>query len=571
MKRSSALWLLFSVCAAVALATSSCNEEVTSSSEPFGEISIQNLFFDEGVDELSFEIANSGGTTMHWEVNNKPTWLTVLPRSGSIRPGLTSTVTATANRSGLDIGVLTGELEISVSSAQASLRLPVSVNVPEIAILTLNASTLFFDFLEYEAELTIGNAGNDPLTWTATPSETYVGVTPLGGTLTAGDSTTVTVSVDRAQLDLLTESGEAVYTASIEFSAPAQTPAAVDVTVNHFKENLERLNHIVLDAEYDRAHDVIVSVSVSPPRLHRFDPDLEPLDVQSLDLPLAPRCVSVRPDGAMAAVGHNGFLTLVDLSTMSIVGQPFNVSADIGDVVLAANGWAYCFPAGGQWTEIRCIRVADGQEFLHTGFASINERTRARLHPSGDYIYGANNGLSPSDAEKYDIRNGVADYLYDSPYHGDHAFSGDLWFSEDGALMYVRAGNVFRLSEVQAEDMIYNGALETAAMENASPVLSVAHSSAAGRIFVIEGGDYLSDPVPEVLVYSDDFFALRGSYRMPEYWIDDPFDLLDNNSYGSYVFVNSTGTRFYILAHNHEDLGPPVWAVVARDIDQSVP
>jgi hypothetical protein len=491
----------------------------------------------------------------------------LIPSSGSIRPGQRSTVTATANRSGLGIGVLTGDLDISVSSAQASLRLPLSLTVPEIAILTVSASTVFFDFLEDRHDIVVGNAGNDPLTWTATPSASYLAVNPLGGSLTAGASITVTVSIDRAILDDLTESGEAEFSASIEFTATDLTPARVDVSVYHFREDLERLNHIVLDAEYDQVNDLIVSVSGTPPRLHRFDPELTPLDVQSIDLPLTPRCVSIRPDGAMAAVGHNGFMTLVDLATMQIVGSPFNVAADVGDVVLASNGWAYCFPATGQWTEIRCIELATGQESPHTGF-SINDGTRARLHPSGDYIYGADNGISPSDAEKYDIRNGVAAYMYDSPYHGDYPFRGDLWFSEDGFLMYTRGRSVFRLSDVQPQDMVYHTSLEAQATQNPPPVIAAAHSAAAGRVLVIEGGDWLNDAVPELLVFTDEFLVFRGAFRMPEYWIDDPLDVLDNNSYGSYVFVNSAGTRVYVLAHSHEDLGPPVWAVVARDISE---
>ena len=75
------------------------------------------------------------------------------------------------------------------------------------------------------------------------------------------------------------------------------------------------------------------------------------------------------------------------------------------------------------------------------------------LHPSGDYIYGADQGIFPSDIEKYDIRSGNLIYLYDSPYHGDYAMGGNLWISEDGLRIFTALGNVFRSSVNQDTDM----------------------------------------------------------------------------------------------------------------------
>jgi hypothetical protein len=358
------------------------------------------------------------------------------------------------------------------------------------------------------------------------------------------------LSVDRT--DLATDTSSATVT----ISGGTQT-ASIGVIVQHFHEDLWRINHVVVDAEYDRNNDVIVTASDGPARLNVLDPEAETL--LSVDLARAPTSVSIHPDGNSAAVGHNGFMSLVDLTTLTVT-QVYNVSADVFDIVLAANGWAYAIPGGTGWTDIRCIELATGIESPSTGF-SVNPGTVMRLHPSGDYIYGADNGISPSDAEKYDIRAGIAAYLYDSPYHGDFAFSGNLWLNEDGSKMFTRSSNVFRLSEIVAEDMIYDGQLP-----NADPVEALVHSASAGRVFVIQGGTFSVDPRPEVLVYSDDFFVFHEARTLPRFFVErNPSEDINDNSFGEYVFVNSTGTRLYILAKSHEDLGAPIWALYADD------
>ena len=111
------------------------------------------------------------------------------------------------------------------------------------------------------------------------------------------------------------------------------------------------------------------------------------------------------------------------------------------------------------------MNLSTDNEAYSTG-GSIYAGTKGRLHPSGKFIYGADNGLSPSDIEKYDIQNGVANMLYDSPYHGDYPMNGNLWFSEDGNRIFTRGKTVLKTSEFKSTDMYYNGTLNTDSNEN---------------------------------------------------------------------------------------------------------
>lgn len=220
------------------------------------------------------------------------------------------------------------------------------------------------------------------------------------------------------------------------------------------------LAHDVIDAEYSAALDAIVMVSAYPSNalyVHYTATGVE----RSQPLAKKPTAVSLAPDGLSAAVGHDAFVSVVELAN---VGQPaapaprlLNVSADVFDLVLDGRGKVHAYPRAGVWVVAHSIDVATNVETLGTG--TLYSGSHARLHPSGDFVYAADNGLSPSDIAKWNVTSGVAQLMYDSPYHGDYAMCGDLWFSTSGGTIYTACGNTFRSSVTQAQDMTYTGRL----------------------------------------------------------------------------------------------------------------
>ena len=227
----------------------------------------------------------------------------------------------------------------------------------------------------------------------------------------------------------------------------------------------------------------------------------------------------------------------MNLATLAVT-RVYAVSADVIDVILPGNGYVYAFPRVDQWESIRTIALATGAE-TNSGSSSIYAGTRARLHPSGKYIYGADNGISPSDFEKYDIRSGTATVMYDSPYHGDYAFGGDVWASEDGLRLFARSGNVFRSSEVKAEDMLYAGKLS-----GMTTVQWVTESSAAERVFAVPGASWDTPGASELRVYGREFLALQVAVPLPRFQVPGVGAF---RSGGRFVFVSKDGTKAYVL------------------------
>jgi hypothetical protein len=304
----------------------------------------------------------------------------------------------------------------------------------------------------------------------------------------------------------------------------APMTATMAVTVS----SIVPLNYRMVDAEYSKSLNKIISVSVNPARLHSYDPVTN--TVSYVDLPLAPSSVSISPDGLFAAVGHNTRISYVDLKTVALL-KTVSVTTDVLDVVLAGNGFAYAFPRADQWVNIHSVNLNTGQETLGSG---IRAGTLAKLHPNGKAIYGANNGLSPDNIEKYGIDNsGNATIFSQSPYWGNFAMCGNLWLSEDGLSIFTACGNVFKSSSVKAEDMLYNGKFS-----NTNSVKFAAHSQKASQVVVIPGTNDTT-----VQIYDANYFSLQDSKTLPNFSVNAQNYL----AHGRFVFYNADSTKFFAV------------------------
>ena len=311
------------------------------------------------------------------------------------------------------------------------------------------------------------------------------------------------------------------------------------------------LLHDVIDAEFSKALNQVVMVSSYPENaLYVFDP-VAGTEVQQ---PLAktPTAVSIGPDGLTAAVGHDALISVIDLQT---VGQPsppaptiLNVSVDVFDLVLDGRSRVHALPREDQWESIHTVDIATNVEVVGTG--SLYAGARARLHPQGDYLYTADNGLSPSDIEKWDVTGDQAVVLYDSPYHGDYEMCGDLWFEETGVTIYTACGNTFRSSTVQAQDMTYTGALDLSESDFYNYFIRhLDQSAATSEIALIEyewyGCEISSDPCyTHLAFYESQFLNRQAVYSI------GPFSVA-GNSYaqeGLFVFHDAIGDDKYLIS-----------------------
>lgn len=519
------------------------------SASPEAVVTPAALEFGGDDDALTFTLENVGRGTLAWTLASVGGRLTFSATSGELATGASTTITATADRDGLPVGATADTVVVTSNAAGSPLRVPATITVDPEPLAEVAGGVTVYAGVD-TASFVLSNPGTAPLTWSAATAGAGGALTlsPSSGVVAVEDSVRVTVTVDRAA-----EPGWGVVD-SVTIVSDAELSPVVPVELSRWTRPWV-LDHRVIDAEHSRATGRIVTVSADPARLSIIDPAAR--TVRHVALALPPAAVSVGPDGLFAAVAHNGQLSHVDLTEGTVLAV-HAVSSDAIDVVLAGNGYAYVFPRTDQWEQIRTIELATGVETQSTNWF-IRAGTVAKLHPSGEYIYGADRGVSPSDFEKYDIRSGPPTRMYDSPYHGDYAFSGDIWIADDGARLFARSGNVFRSSSAQSEDMLYAGVLP-----GVTYGLWVEHSSAAGRVLAFSASPWGGDVADVVHVFDDAYLNPLGTVALPtvdaggEAWASE----------GRFVFAAADGGIFHALVRADPSSGMLLdWALVSAPGD----
>ena len=490
-------------------------------------VSADTLVF-KGNQTLSLYVTTDNTERREFYVNSPNNWISVSPQSGRVVKGETVELNITSH---IEDHLTIKEDFLYLTSAFDEQRVKL-IGLPEDYTEYAHPDTLFFPQGEDQAIFSIKNYGNVTIHYSITPSSNYVSLSNTSGEVQMLQQADVTVTIDRD--NLFAEQQPALFVTIDETTD----------TVWLLPERKLMLPNDVVDAEYAKATDRLVYVAADA-TLNIYHPDTKA--VSSVSLSYMPTCVSVAPNGTKAVVGHNAHVTYVDLMTETVLTTN-DVSCDALDIVLTDSGWTYVFPRRDQWEEIRCINVTtnNATETLHTG-NDIYAGTKAKLHPSGKYIYGADNGLSPADIEKYDIQNGTASYLYDSPYHGDYSMGGDLWFEESGERLFTRAGTVFKTSDMQSIDMVYNGSLTLEG--DYRSILWLDQLSLKNELYlVLRGNWYDNAPNPPfVYVYNSENLIYKTKIRLEDYCVSgyDNYAIYPASPY--FVFANSNGEELYVI------------------------
>ena len=401
--------------------------------------------------------------------------------------------------------------------------------------------SLNFSMLDNNLKILIKNEGKIAIHYNINNSNKHIKLLSNTGDIAIGDQNDLIVNINRDDLPNGKSYSKLFFTLN-------NKKDSIVIGVDNFKEQKVILNSDVIDAEYSKGKDQLVFVSEHPKQVNILKSGSE--TIQTIPLLYIPTCISISQDGETAVVGHDGHITYVNLSTKTII-KTYNVSCFALDIVLGNNKWAYVFPKENQWTYIRCINMnLSNENEVHDIENQIYAGTKGRLDLSGKFIYGAENGGSPADIEKFDIQNGTAIKIYDSPYHGDYPFNGNLWFSEDGNRIFTRGRTVVRISETKSQDMIYNGTINATVPEGYGNIEWLDHSSKKNNLYLILSSGYYWPPtrISNIFIYDSTNLNFKSKFEL------EKFLVLNNNGGGVFydavpyfVFSNSEGTNLFVI------------------------
>ena len=472
-------------------------------------------------------------------------WISVSPSNGYITEG--ETIELKLN-SFLD-DTYTIQEDLLYVSSNYDQKTVTLIGLPEGSNMHFVPDTLRFPLDVDSIIMRLSNFDTTAMNYSITASNGFVRFSPASGQVPKMYHADITVSVDRASL--LSEPNPKLYvTIDNEVDSVLIIP-----------ERKLRLPNEVVDAEYAKATNLLVYVSADS-KLNIYHPDNR--TVSSVNLPYVPTCVSVSPDGTKAAVGHNTHVTYVDLLAETMLTDN-EVSCDVFDIVLTDNGWAYMFPRRDQWEYIRCMNISinNALEIYHTG-NHIYAGTKAKLHPSGKFIYGADNGSSSTDMEKYDIQDGIAHYLYQTPPYS-YNIDGDLWFEESGEKVFTRGGAVLKTNEVQSTDMVGVGEIT---LEGPIKRIQWLDQLDLKNEFylVIQKSNYSwnYDPKPNppyVYVYNSDDLTYKTKIKLESFTMATEYGYIDYAAEPYFVFANSNGEELYVITKATGSEMTQKWAI----------
>ncbi len=155
----------------------------------------------------NYVLGNSGGTAIDWTAAKTKTWLTVLPASGTIVPGSTTTVTVSINggANALSTGLYSDVVTFTNTtngSGTTTRAVSLAVNLPPATPSAtpgdglVSAGPTGGPFAPAGKDFVLENTGGTILNWSAAVSQPWTSISSAGGSLMPGAKVTVTVSVN---------------------------------------------------------------------------------------------------------------------------------------------------------------------------------------------------------------------------------------------------------------------------------------------------------------------------------------------------------------------------------------
>ncbi|MBN1180900.1 MAG: hypothetical protein JXB49_01345 [Bacteroidales bacterium] len=421
--------------------------------------------------------------------------------------------------------------------------------------IVLNKDKLVLNTLNMDTWLKFKNIGEDSVKWNIEEFDSSISCGyrhRVNGYINPNEIDSIYVSANTEKI-----LDDTIYTnLTLSFN---NKDVDIPVEIFNLSRNRTIVNFNVVDADYDFIHNRILCISDNPVYSLRLV-DLETRSSDSIILNYAPICISISPDFKKAVIGHENHVTYFDIESNSII-KTIGIDCIVSDIVIKNSGWAYAFSHTHNEENAYSIDPTCDSSYVNTEYPGISFSMKAKLHPSGKYIYAADNGVSPSGIEKYSIEENLLKVLYSEGFHGDYPIDGDLWISEDGNRIFTKSGYVFTTSEIQDLDIKYNGRLE-----KSTDIVSLSHSIQSDRIFAITttNDDYREKFQETRLdVYDGTNLIYLGAIEME--WYKKPHSVNDYerfNPLGRFVFINSNSTCIYIISKGVFDTDlPDEWGI----------
>ena len=492
----------------------------------------------------SLQIQNTSLGILIWNIVSMPDWLAIdtarlefggiyIYQNNSYNIPLK--ILAGENTS----GSLTGTIVLSTNDKvhpNVSINVTTDLGSPQLSIYT---NTINFASTESSKSLSFSNYGSGLLVWEFEDIPDWLTITPSSGRYgpyTSYDN--IVFNCDRTKLS----AGQ--NTAIVNLKTNDSSKPSYSITVTAVapgnNENIRAVDGNITDAVFNKNTNTLYYVTSAPNKFIAYDITTKTV-LHEIALSKAPTCFAISEDWTKAAVGHNGILSAIDLSSNTVT-KTYTLNYSVNDIAWAENDW-FCYTQnGGSFSSLHWINTADGSIYDDPDKYSLDGSSMIKKVPNQPYLIATRGGTSPSGFFCFDIES-------KSQKSYAHMSLSRFWMSEDGTYIFAGDLNIYRTTSSTESDDTFNNDINAIAKINFSSGYNYGlnflyHSN--HFLWLIKNDTYSSDTSTSIYQFEDNDYTQVKKYAYDLLYQPDAQTSSFSIS-ANYVFANNEGTELSVL------------------------
>lgn len=492
----------------------------------------------------NLQIQNTGLGILVWNISSMPDWLAVdtarLELGGLyisqynsynipliIKPGNNSS------------GSLSGTIVLSTNDkAHQSVTIHViaDLGTPQLSIST---NAINFSSTETSKALTFSNYGSGKLIWEFKDIPAWLTITPSSGMYSPYTSyNNIIFNCDRTKLS------PGQNTAIVNLKTNDSSHSSYSITITAVapgnNENIRTIDGNITDAVFNKNTNTLYYVTSAPNKFIAYDVTARTI-LHEITLSKAPTCFAISEDWTKAAVGHNGSLSAINLSS-NIVTATYLSDYSVNDIAWCENDWFSYTQKGGSFSSLHWINIANGTLYDDTDKYSLDGSSVIKKIPNQAYLIATRNSTSPSGFFAFDIAS-------KSKKSYAHMDLTNFWMSEDGQYIYAQNSNVYRTTSSTGSTDTFNSTINAIGKINFDNgnnygLKFIYHSN--HFLWVIKNDSYSSDTSTSIYQFEDNDYTLVKKYAYDLLYQPDAQSASFTVN-ANYVFSNNKGTEISVL------------------------
>lgn len=490
----------------------------------------------------SLPIKNTGLGILIWNIASMPDWLAVdttkVESSGLyITQNSSYDIPLLIKPKLITTGNLTGIIVLTTNDKKhprINISVSADLGTPQLNIYT---NTINFALNETSKSLTFSNSGNGMLSWEFKDIPQWLTITPSSGmSVPYTSSNNIVFSCDRTKLS------PGQNTATVNLKTNDRYHASYSITVTASapgnNANTRAITGNVIDAVFNKNTNTLYYVTSSPSKLIAYDVKARSV-LNEIVLSKAPTCFAISEDWTKAAVGHNGSLSAINL-TSNTVTATYTSDYSINDIAWAANDWFCYTQKGGSFSGLHWINTATGAVYEDKDQSSLDGNSFVKKVPNQAYLIATRGNTSPSGFLCYDIAS-------KSKKSYAHMDLSNFWMSEDGQYIYAQNSNIYRTTSSTGSTDNFNSNINAIGKIDTPSSYRISfgyHSN--HNLWVIQSDSYTSDASASIYQFEDNDYTLVKKYAYDMlYQPENQASAFNVNA--NYVFANNEGTEISVL------------------------